>query len=575
MATSKTKKTGKNKAFERQVAGLTNKGYKLMDIIVSDITDESGNSVISKSNVPEFKAMCECAPATLFNNNQTSVGTIANAAKDRAVTKAEKVDSFEYIQWGRQDNIPQQVIQLTDSNPFTSAAQDWLIGTMEGLGPKLMYHDVRITANGDVEDVVFPYEHAGKYLRAKLKAAKAPAVDVEVDSDEVAELEAQLQQWQDSWYGTERPGFRDKVGGIKDFLDVNDISDLYGRWVSDFQYLDICFPTVGLSTGLHFKEGSREIIPWDPFIARLSYLPAVCARYEKRDANLNINHVLHSERWRDYNNSTAEQTELSNACVPYPTLFPKNFLPKLRKMVKDAATSGYNQRPYWFCAPISMADPLDNPYPTPKWWSVFKSQFYQYSMTLIGDKFAARQNATMWGKMIFFNSLYLEAYCASQGLDSPEEKQQARTDLFKKINDFLKKRENTGKTIALDSIPSPDGKSMIDAIKIVDVPPVSTAGDLKSELEEITSVIFFGMGVNPGVVGCIPGKTSSNSGTYQRELTLLKQNQMTPRQRKFLRLLQNIFTFNRWDEHAEWVIAQKVLTTLDRNPEGVEDTIIH
>ena len=569
---SKTKKT----AFERQVRDLTSKGYEVMDVIVSDVTNEHGQS-IAHAELPEFKAMCECAPATLFNNNQDAVGTIANAAKDKAATKAEKVDSYEYIMWGNKDNIPQQVIKMTDSNPFTSAAMEWLIGTMEGLGPKLMYHDVRITATGDVEDVVFPYEHAGKYLRAKLKAAKTEAATVpdapaSVD-EEVAELEAQLKQWEESWYGNERPGFRDKVGGIKDFLEVNDISDLYGRWVSDFQYLDICFPTVGLSTGLHFKDGSREIIPWDPFIARLSYIPAVCARYEKRDASLNINHVIHSERWRDYNNST--NSELDTSGVPYPTLFPKNFQTKLRKMVKDAETNGYNQRPYWFCAPISMADPLDNAYPTPKWWSIFKSQYFQYSMTLMADKFQQRKNATMWGKMIFFNSLYLEAYCASQGLDSPEEKQQAREELFKKINDFLKKRENTGKTIALDSIPSPDGKTMIDALKIVDVPPVAMGSDMKMEFEEIVSTIFFALGVNPGVVGCIPGKTSSNSGTYQRELTLLKQNQMTPRQRKFLRFLKNVFTFNRYDDHAEWVIAQKVLTTLDRNPEGVEDTIIH
>lgn len=570
MATSKTKKEA-NATLEREVSSMTKKGYELMDIIVSDVTDESGKSMIAQCDMPEFKAMCTSAPSTLFNNNQETTGIIPNAAKDTGATKAERVENYDYIMWGSRDNIPQQVIKMTDSNPFTSAAMEWLIGTMEGLGPKLMYHDARMTANGEMEDVVIPYEHAGKYLRAKLKAANA---DGSVsDDEEVAEIEEQLMVWKNSWYGTERNGFRDKVGGIKEFLAVNDIGDLYGRWVSDFQYLDICFPTVGLSTGLHFKEGSREIIPWDPFIARLSYIPAVCGRYEKRDEKLNINHVLHSERWRDYNNADAK--ELDTSCVPYPTLFPKNFLPKLRKMVKDAETSGYNQRPYWFCAPISMADPLDNPYPTPKWWSIFKSQFYQYSMTLIGDKFSARQNATMWGKMIFFNSLYLEAYCANQGLDSPDEKQNARKELFEKINNFLKKRENTGKTIALDSIPSPDGKTMIDAIKIVDVPPVSTAGDLKSELEEITSVIFFGMGVHPGVVGAIPGKTSSNSGTYQRELTLLKQNQMTPRQRKFLRFLQNIFTFNRWDDHAEWVIAQKVLTTLDRNPEGVEDTIIH
>lgn len=556
--------------FSREVKRLKKDGWVLYDTIVSDVTDDRGKSIISGVELPEFKAMCESAPSNIFNNDFQGTGQIANASKNTGATKAEKVDSFEYLMWGRNDNIPQQVVKLTDSNPFTSAAIDWLIGTMEGLGPKLMYHDVRVTSTGDVEDVVFPYEHGGKYLRARLKALRSAEED---NADEIAEVEEQLKSWTESWYGTERPGFREKVGGIKTFLDVNDISDLYGRWVSDFQYLDICFPTIGLSAGLHYKDGSREIIPWDPFIARLSYIPSVCARYGKRDENLNINHVIHSERWRDYNNAT--KSELDIAGVPYPTLFPKNFLPKLRKMVKDAATAGYGQRPYWFCAPISMADPLDNPYPTPKWWSIFKSQYFQYSMTLMADKFQQRKNATMWGKMIFINSYYMEAYCANIGADTPDEKQEARKTLYEKINKFLERRENTGKTIALDSILSPDGKTMIDAIKIVDVPPVAMGSDMKTEFEEIISVIFFAMGVHAGLIGTIPGKTTSNSGTYQRELTLLKQNQLAPRQRKFLRFLDRVFRFNRWDEHAEWVIAQKVLTTLDRNPEGQEDTVVH
>lgn len=241
-------------------------------------------------------------------------------------------------------------------------------------------------------------------------------------------------------------------------------------------------------------------------------------------------------------------------------------------MVKADSYVSYSKRHSWYCAPIIIPSGSHFYYPVPQWWSVFTSKAYQYASTLINDQATARQNSTMWGKMIFINNIYLQAVFAAQGADTEEEKQTVRNQIWNKINEFLKRKENNGKTIALDSILSPDGKTMMPSVEIVDVPQLSSSGDFSEELEEITSIIFFAMGIHPGLIGAIPGKTKSNSGTYQRELTLLKQNQLSSRQRQFLRFFQNINVFNGWDSHAKWIIKQQVLTTLDRSPEGTVES---
>ena len=178
----------------------------------------------------------------------------------------------------------------------------------------------------------------------------------------------------------------------------------------------------------------------------------------------------------------------------------------------------------------------------------------------------------MWGKIIFINSEYLRAACDELQATTPEAIEQVRQGIYQKVNQFLQRRENNGKTIVLDSFVGPDGKTLQKSVEIVDVPNTTDAKELKDELEEISSIIFFAIGVHPALIGAVPGKSGSTGGTYQRELQLLKQNQLSPRQRIYLQFLKNVYTFNGWDPHGELVIRQQVLTTLDRSATGTEET---
>ena len=187
------------------------------------------------------------------------------------------------------------------------------------------------------------------------------------------------------------------------------------------------------------------------------------------------------------------------------------------------------------------------------------------------DKAAARNNSTMWGKIIYINLNYLQKLYDQMGATGEEEQEAIKTSLINDINQFLKKRDNNGKTVALDAYLSQDEKTLVKSIEIVDVPQPQNAKDLKAELEEVSSIIFFAMGVHPELIGSRPG-SSGKGGTFQRELHLLKEQQVSPSQRRYLWLLDMISTFNDCDKHLKWVIEQQNLTTLDNSKTGVVST---
>ena len=510
---------------------------------------------------PEVQAAIDRTTLTGVTRPQQSV---PQPVKYRRNNKDKQGASAHYIPWGPDNLLPRQIAVLTDALPYTAQAIGWLTDMLCGLGPKLMYHTAEYR-NGRMQEVTFPYEHGGAYLMGRIAETD--------DETEKARLTADFAKWERTYYGevvkNER-GEEVRRYGVKRFLEDNDMTDLWRKWASDITYFDVAFPTIGLSIDRHWKKGGNDAAQeWQPRITHLGHIPAVCGRYEQMDENLRINNVFYAEKWR--NDSTAE-LQLQDA-VAYPTLMPQNFLAKLRARVRSQAMVDTQDRNYWYCAPLQVSDAVSPYYPQPHWWSVFESKLYQNTLTLFADRAAARENSTMWGKLLVMNCEYLRSVYASLGIDSPQEQKEIKQEIFDSVNNFLKRRENNGKTMAIDSILSPDGKTMMKAVEIIDIPANKVADvDLEKDLGPLCSSIFFAMGVHPALIGAVPGESKSSSGTYQRELTLLKQNQLSPRQRMMLRLLQNVCVFNGWDEHATWIVRQQVLTTLDRNPEGTEES---
>lgn len=524
-----------------------------------------------------------------------------------------------YIPWGPKDNLPNQIFNYANALPYTAAALKYITDLTVALGPQLMYQYARYV-NGSVKEELVPYEHAGILLRHRMQelrdkiaardaaqggagedssttaatpinpitpinniGATSSMTPIQKDShtilltearppkvvplapsdplppsdnsplpgsleEELSQLEHDYMEWQRTMPEYER------------FIEDNNLELHYLKCMTDDTHMDIYFPTYGLSVG---RAGE-----WHPKIVAVGHIPAVCARMEQMDSNWHVNYIYYSEKWRQDATPELETKDV----VAYPSLSPDATLKELRAVVERNRKTGVKRRPLWFCAPTVYPSMLKPYYPQAAWWSIFPSQIYNYASTLVLDKAIARQNATMWGKIIFINLSYLKQIYDQMGADTPEKQEAIKTQIYADVNNFLKKRENNGKTLFLDSFLTNNDQMLWKSIEIVDVPQASAGAQTKEELEEISSILFFAMGVHPALIGAVPGKSGSSGGTYQRELHLLKQQQVSPRQRIYLKFLQNIVSFNQWDSHARWVIREQVLTTLDRNKTGLEET---
>ena len=95
--------------------------------------------------------------------------------------------------------------------------------------------------------------------------------------------------------------------------------------------------------------------------------------------------------------------------------------------------------------------------------------------------------------------------------------------------------------------------------------------DVKEDIAEIANVMLFAMGIHPQTVGAIPGKDKMASGTEARELNTLQQLYLFGMKKMILYPLEVMKAFNELDPHLKFDIPVHILTTLDKNKQGVEE----
>lgn len=590
MAKNKSSKAPENGASQRiesfrsEVKDRVDRGYTCLGISLPQVTDIALGSQDEKrcalagenSRMPGGKAAH--LSFGMFDNKQSNPMPVENAG----------TPGFGYIPWGPNNDLPNMIYNLASRLPYTEAALKFLVELTVGHGPKLMYRWARY-AGGTVKEEFVPYEHAGVLIRSRMRELKSQleqreaAMSVgEEGSGESAQASSTL-AWEDALCPKpEQPkGNPEDEPGTLEF-EIRELKRFYGEWertlpeykefiennnltlhflecMTDYWHMDLYIPTVGFTIGR--SDG------WNPKIKYVDRVADVCGRLEQMDSQLRINYVYYSEAWRK--DATAELS--ARDIVAYPAVQNKTMLGGWRGIVARNQRTRVKNRPSWVACPIRYPSP--NPYyPRPSWWSIFSSMVYDYASNLVVDKAIARQNATMWSKIIFIDQEYLARIFDLQGAETPEEQEKIRNDIYARVNRLLQRKENNGKTLLMDKYLGSDGKTVQYSIEIVDVPQPASGAETKDELEEISSIIFFAFGVHPALIGAVPGKSGSTGGTYQRELILIKQNLLDPARSLYLKFLQNIAAFNKWDPNAVWKISDLVLTTLDRSKTGTEET---
>lgn len=497
-----------------------------------------------------------------------------------------------YVKWGPKDNLPGIIYSLAKASPYTSAPLRYLSDLATGLGVRMMYRFE--------DDTYCDFAHAGYNLRLRLQQARKGEQQDEYGGDMAIDPAAmpgedplkpiheiapenrprpRLQgigpdyweeayfEWKRTWEGedtTYPDGTERHIPGVREFLENNNLDLHLSQCMIDCMYYDLYFPTVGLERG---RRGQ-----WDPRIVRIGQLKVLDGvRYEVMNEYRHIQHVYFGEKFRSKALDEIGTTVSDTKVVMYPVCEATNRVSDMRYLVSSNQRTRIKDRPTWAAWPVYYGN--RNYYQQPDWWSIFTSKAYDFSSTILYDKAKQRENNTTWGRVIYLSLDYLEMCFADEGLTGDKEAQAKFIDeLDQNVEEFLQHRENTGKTMRQFMWIGQDGKEHHN-VEVVDIKE-STNDSVKAgkeELELSTSPIFLAFGVDPRDIG-VPMVAASNGGTALREIRLMKQQLLNVRQRMYIRFLEDVRNFNRWDQHLAPVIRQMSFTTLDRNPTGMIET---
>ena len=536
---------------------------------------------------------------------------------ETAVRKVNGVDGKPlgrgYVEWGPGNNIPSVIPPLAQSSPYTAAPLRYIADTICGLGPALMYRfpDGSLC---DMKDAGFKIleqlEKKREDKKSEMPLVGGAAEGMEekakhhfvgdyvmtdggimtVDEAKTLELEPRgvstmprnlgpdywnrlYADWEKTWYGFDEPnadGDMEHISGAKEFIEENNLDLHLAQCMQDNVMLDMYFPTVG------FDSRGRRHQDWRPRVKYIGHIEASIVRMEQRHPVYNrTEHVYLSQQWRTLGIGTTHVAGSNDfKYVMYPAAMPQHLLQDLHRIVDENQKTRLAARPMWVTCPTFYPS-LNKPYyPQPAWWSVFTSKAFDFSATILYDKYKQRENSTSWSKIIYISLDYLDQIFNQEGYAGNQEKQdEFINELETQMEDFLQHRENHGKFMRQWMWTDQKGDEHYN-VKIVDVADISNdaAKAGKEELELSTSPIFLALQVDPRLVG-VPMVAASNGGTALREMQLLKQQQLNIHQRLYLGWLQRVtVTWNGWSEHCQWVVKQHVLSTLDRSKTGLVET---
>ena len=552
------------------------------------------------------------------NGPLTQVAWQFDSRDDNAVQKVNDQDGeplgLGYVEWGPGNSIPSVIPPLAQASPYTAAPLRYIADTICGLGPALMYrfpdgslcdmkdagykileqlekkrkdNENEVPLIGGSNGVVGEQkEHRfiGDYVMTDggimtVEEARSLQLEPKGVSSMPRNLGSEYwnrlyAEWEKTWYGydeTNADGDKEHISGAKEFIEENNLDLHLAQCMQDHVMLDMFFPTVG------FDSRGRRKQDWRPRVKYVGHIEATIVRMEKRHPLYNrTEHVYLSQQWRKLgigttHNIGAEDTKY----VMYPAAMPQHLLQDMHRIVDQNQKTRLGARPMWVTCPTFYPS-LNKPYyPQPAWWSVFTSKAFDFSATILYDKYKQRDNATSWSKILYISLDWLNGVAADLGISGDQDAiQKYVDDLDGNIERFLQSRENNGKFMRQWMWTDQKGDEHYN-VKIVDV--AATKQDAikagKEELELSTSPMFLALQVDPRLVG-VPMAAASNGGTALREMQLLKQQQLNIHQRLYLGWLQRVtVAWNGWSEHCQWVIKQQTFTTLDNSKSGVIETV--
>ena len=515
----------------------------------------SWNDYVHSMLLSEAGASASCSGGESAARQQVS--TIFASSGGESFNKPKDVGTpgLGFMEWGFGNRKPNIVWLLTRMSPFTAAGFDFIKKILVGRGPQPKYHYTQYVG-GNITEKYIPYETAGVLLRGQIAELKAQGNE---DSEEMKQLKDDLKKWEET------------NAQVRHFIEENDLAQTYLDMAGDMALMSQCFVELQLNQRhLNADKKPVDTANWDPKVIGLKHRSIFTTRLERQDSNYRINNAYVSNQWMDASMSATTIKEEDRKVSAIPFLQSTSAVKDLQRYVREARQKrvSVKKRPTRFImSPRDYGGPY---YAEASWHSIFAGSIFEYAFTIVDDRLTRKRNSNIIGRVIYVHQDYITKLYQQQGEKKKKELRDIQNEVFRSVNEWLSNPSNAGQALVSSTFTGSDGKEH-KAWEIVEIETKANdqASADKTELQEISSIIFFAMGLDAKLIGNTPGDTASSGGTDLRERFLVKQIQFAILQQLMLRPLEVISRFNEYDEHLVWQIDREVLTTLDNSKTGV------
>lgn len=558
--------------FQQRSAELKSEGYvAVMPSEFAPVRGDGGTVFSWQDYVHSQLTRAEGGTSGSAARKQISTVFASSGGENLAKPQGVGTDGLGFMEWGVGNRLPNIIWLLSRMSPFTAAGVDFIKKILVGHGPKPKYHYTQYVG-GNITEKYIPFATAGVLLRGMIADLKAKEAEVQAntqqnatddppeDSDEMKALKHDLETWQQT------------NDFLQQFMADNDLMDTYLSMAGDMALMSQCFVELQLNQRQLNDDGKPvPTSQWTPKVIGIKPRSIFTTRLERMDDNYRINYAYTSNQWLDSTQITSAMNpeDLKIAAVPYlPTATAVKDLQRHVREARQARVSRKQRPTRFIMSPRDFGGPY---YADALWHSIFAGSIFEYAFTIVDDRLTRKRNSNIIGRVIYIHQDYLNALFRQQSdTDKKKTMAQIQSEVFNDINSWLSNSDNAGQALISSVFMGPDGKEH-KAWEIVEIE--SKANDQanadKTELQEISSIIFFAMGLDSKLIGNTPGDATSSGGTDLRERFLVKQIQFAPLQQLMLRPLEVMSQFNELDPHLVWETDREVLTTLDNSKTGV------
>lgn len=508
----------------------------------------------------------------------------SSGGENKAKPEGVGTPDLGFMEWGLGNRLPNLVYLLSKMSPFPAAGVDFVKKILVGRGPSPKYHYTQYVG-GNITEKSISYASAGTLLRGQIADLKAKEKQMSESENQTSrsvnqssESNNQLSQLANNSESEDSEEMKSLKAALKEwkrtneemqaFVDNNDLHKTYLEMAGDMSLMSQCFCELQLNQR-QLDENGRPVptSQWNPKIVGIKPRSVFTTRLERMDSQYRINYAYLSNQWLD---STQTLTESDRRIAAVPYLAADTAVADLNRHVREARqqrVSRKNRPTRFIMSPRDFGGPY---YADALWHSIFAGSIFEYAFTIVDDRLTRKRNSNIIGRVIYIHQEYLKQLYTQQGENKSKTMAQIQQEVFTDINRWLSNPDNAGQALISAVFTGLDGKEH-KAWEIVEIESKanSQAQAEKTELQEISSIIFFAMGLDSKLIGNTPGDATSSGGTDLRERFLVKQIQFAPLQQLMLRPLEVISKFNGWDPHLVWQIDREVLTTLDNSKTGV------